>query len=430
MLLRWSIVAFLLISALTLVGLAQTEDGLEVTPLTVWTWQPNGSDLAEDYQIENPQVRVTVRRFNSGAELYQAVLTAMQTGGEGLPDVMRLEYAFLPLLQSRNAVMPLQSLLPAETQARFPAWAWKQASLNGNLYTLPVDTSPMALVYRADLLAKYKIAPPTTWAQLVTAAAKVYKDSKGTVRLFNFDSSSSLWFLALAQSSGARVWELVGDGYAQRLNHAVALQMADALGGALARGWLTTLPSSSLAHHQSLRDGKLLMSAVPLSVAVSLARVLRVPGGAKYRLAPLPGLTKLPATGADWGGSGCAVGALSQQSQAASKYCLWLSTNPVAQQKSWQRDGLLSVALEAQLESSEPAALTVFYGGQRLSSTFRNFGKPIQSQTWVPWLPMTDAVYRKLGLGLVKGDLTLGVALERWQATVLKEAHKLGFTIK
>lgn len=409
------------LAAAFLVAAAQESKPLE--PIEFWTWQASAADLAEDYQIASDNIRVNVRRFSSGAETYQALLNAVKTGQ--VPDVVRLEYAFLPLLQHRNALLDLEPTLPATVAADFPAWAWKQVSVGRGIYALPVDSSPVALVYRADLLERYKLAVPTTWTQFGKAAEQVFKASGGKVKLFNVDARSSLWWFALTQASGSRPW-VAGEtrSYVQRFDDPPARKVAAALAPLVQRGRVTGFATGSLDEARALRDGKLVMSAQPLSAAVSLAKVLRVPSnGAKYRIAALPG-----GGSADWGGSGCAVTAQSQQPDAATQFCSWLSRNASAQRKSWSKDGLVSVM--PAFSPNAPLLLRSFYGGQDLGLVFGKLRARIQAQTWVPWLPLTDAVYRQLMRGVAVGDLTLTQALERWQATVLFEAKKAGFNVR
>ena len=129
----WRVLLVLVMALCALVALAQSSDDSAIhEPLRVWTWQPSGADLAEDYQVAHPDVQISVRRFASGAELYQGLLSALQAG-EPTPDVVRLEYAFIPLLESRNALLSLETLLSADapletTRALFPAWTWKAVS--------------------------------------------------------------------------------------------------------------------------------------------------------------------------------------------------------------------------------------------------------------------------------------------------------------
>ena len=420
------LIACFFTASMALLAAAQTElapESHQLEPIEFWTWQPSAADLSEDYQIASDNVRVNVRRFSSGAEVYKALLTAVKTGQA--PDVVRLEYAFLPLLQHQNALLDLEPTLPVTAASDFPAWAWKQVTVGRGVYALPVDSSPVALVYRSDLLTRYKLSVPTTWPQLAKAAETVFKASGGKVKLFNVDGRSSLWWFALTQASGARPW--LADGvraYTQRLEDAPARKVAAALAPLLQRGRVTAFATGSLDEARALRDAKLVMSAMPLSAAVSLAKVLRIPSsGAQYRIAALPG-----GGSADWGGSGCAVTAQSQQPQAATQFCSWLSRDPGAQRKSWSKDGLLSVM--PAFDPNVLASLRSFYGGSDIGAVFSGLRQRIQAQTWVPWLPLTDAVYRQLMRDVAAGDVTLTQALERWQATVLLEARKAGFSVR
>ena len=322
-------------------------------------------------------------------------------------------------------MLDLEPTQPTALPADFPAWAWKQVGVGRGIYALPVDSSPVALIYRSDLLTRYKLSLPTTWPQLASAAERVFKASGGKVKLFNVDTRSSLWWLALTQASGSRPWIAEGPrSYAQRLEDAPARRVAAALAPLLQRGLVTRFATGSLDEARALRDGRLVMSAMPMSAALALQKVLRVPSsGAKYRVAALPG-----GGSADWGGSGCAVTAQSQQPVAATQFCAWLSRDGAAQRKSWARDGLLSVRSASNAETS--SALRSFYGGSEVAQVFTKLQRRIQAQTWVPWLPLTDAVYRQLMRAVAAGDLTLTQALERWQATVLTEAKKAGFSVR
>ena len=422
-----SLIACLLVASMALLAAAQTEtaqnDTTQTEPIEFWTWQPSAADLIEDYQLASDNLRVNVRRFSSGAEVYKALLTAVKSGRA--PDAVRLEYAFLPLLQHQNVLLDLEPTLPTAQPADFPAWAWKQVSVGRGVYALPVDSSPVALVYRRDLLTRYKLGVPTTWAQLASAAERVFKASGGKVKLFNVDARSSLWWLALTQASGSRPWVAEGPrSYAQRLEDAPARKIAAALAPLLQRGRVTGFATGSLDEAKALRDATLVMSAQPLSAAVSLAKILRVPSnGAQYRIAALPG-----GGSADWGGSGCAVTAQSQQPRAATQFCLWLSRDPSAQRESWSKNGLMSVI--PSFSPDTPLPLRNFYGGLDVGLIFSKLRGRVAAQTWVPWLPLTDAVYRQLMRAVAAGDLTLTQALERWQATVLTEAKKAGFSVR
>ena len=97
----WRFLAVWIFAAAFLIAAAQEAQPLE--PIEFWTWQATAADLLQDYQMVGENQRVVVRRFSSGAETYQALLASLKSGRA--PDAVRLEYAFLPLLQHQNAVL-------------------------------------------------------------------------------------------------------------------------------------------------------------------------------------------------------------------------------------------------------------------------------------------------------------------------------------
>jgi len=64
---------------------------------------------------------------------------------------------------------------------------------NGKVYALPLNEAKDGITYNADILEKYGIEAPKTFDELMAAAAKIKKESKGEVLPFYFsgiDSSS------------------------------------------------------------------------------------------------------------------------------------------------------------------------------------------------------------------------------------------------
>jgi multiple sugar transport system substrate-binding protein len=420
---KW-LVAFLAVLAAVSAWAVQDDPSGNTEPISYWTWQPSGEALAEDFGVQNAHRPVTVRRFGSGAELYQALLAALNDSGNEVPDAFRLEYAFLPLLRQQGAISSLEPWLSSRDAATaFPAWTLKQVSAGGALHAVPVDVGAVALVYRADLLERYGIALPTTLAQLGAAAQKLAGASKGAVKLLGVDWNNSLWWLAFSSATGSRAWTATADeAYTQRLDNAEARRLAGALQGIVARGQVLNLPSGSVEEARALRDGRVAMVLMPVSIAVSLTRVLRAPGAAKYRVAALPG-----GGSADWGGSACAVTTRSLHAAAATAFCRWLAENRGATTRSWTRDALLPVVTGTGLSQGE---VNAFYGRQDVTDVYSRLAGRVQSQVWVPWLPLTDAVYRQLMRRVSSGELTLTEMLERWQMTVLAEARKAGYTVR
>jgi multiple sugar transport system substrate-binding protein len=120
------------------------------------------------------QAGVTIQREAvPGASLIQKVL--QQASSKTLPDVLMLDNPELQQIAQTGALTPLNDLgLKADGYADGVVSA---STYEGKLYGLQPITNTIGLFYNKDLLAKAGVTPPTTWAELRTAAAKLTSGS-------------------------------------------------------------------------------------------------------------------------------------------------------------------------------------------------------------------------------------------------------------
>jgi multiple sugar transport system substrate-binding protein len=113
---------------------------------------------------------VTIQRESvPGATLIQKVL--QQASSKTLPDVLMLDNPDLQQIAETGALTPLNDLgLKADGYAEGVVSA---STYKGKLYGLQPITNTIGLFYNKDLLAKAGVTPPTTWAELRTAAKKL-----------------------------------------------------------------------------------------------------------------------------------------------------------------------------------------------------------------------------------------------------------------
>ncbi|WP_214323709.1 sugar ABC transporter substrate-binding protein [Nonomuraea sediminis] len=116
------------------------------------------------------QAGVTIQRESvPGATLIQKVL--QQASSRTLPDVLMLDNPDLQQIAQTGALTPLNDLgLKADGYAEGVVSA---STYKGKLYGLQPITNTIGLFYNKDLLAKAGVTPPTTWAELKTAAKKL-----------------------------------------------------------------------------------------------------------------------------------------------------------------------------------------------------------------------------------------------------------------
>jgi multiple sugar transport system substrate-binding protein len=104
-----------------------------------------------------------------GPTLIQKVL--QQASSKSLPDVLMLDNPEIQQIAETGALAPLSDFgITADGYAPGPVAA---ATYQDKLYGLQPGANTIAIFYRKDILAKAGIKPPTTWAELRTAAKKL-----------------------------------------------------------------------------------------------------------------------------------------------------------------------------------------------------------------------------------------------------------------
>ena len=166
--------AALAVSAFAAVGLSQlssyaatkitlTEEDYFSTPGQV------AALAAYNRQFEAAHPGVTINRVEVPfADLDTKLLT--QAAGHDLPNILAVDNPFVPTMISTGATVPLSSFKGFSTKGYYPA-VIDEGLGNGKYYSYPVaGANSIALMYNIPMLKAAHVSPPTTWAQLVTAA--------------------------------------------------------------------------------------------------------------------------------------------------------------------------------------------------------------------------------------------------------------------
>ena len=90
-------------------------------------------------------------------------------------DLFQTDVIWAP--QLADSFVDLTEVAKDLAPTHFPAIIQSQ-TVNGKLVALPIFTDAPALYYRKDLLEKYGVAVPTTWAELTTAAQTIQDGEK------------------------------------------------------------------------------------------------------------------------------------------------------------------------------------------------------------------------------------------------------------
>lgn len=201
-------------------GTAQTSTNTNVT-LSWWSWTSNPKDVIANFEKAYPHIKITTPPdYGSGGTFYNKLTTAL-AGGSG-PCITQVEYDHLPQFLAQKDLVPITQYV-SSYKSDFPAWVWGQVSQNGQVYAVPEDIGPMALMYQPSVLSKYHLPVPTTWAQFATDATTLHKDDPSQYMTYfapnDADMMEALWWQAggfpyQLESNGT--WKVDVDGAAEQ----------------------------------------------------------------------------------------------------------------------------------------------------------------------------------------------------------------------
>lgn len=185
--------------------------------ITWWSWTSNPKSVIANFEKSHPGIKITTPPdYGSGGTFYTKLTTAL-AGGTG-PCITQVEYDHLPQFLAQHDLVPITQYV-SSYKSDFPSWVWNQVSQNGQVYAVPEDIGPMALMYQPSVLSKYHLPVPATWAQFASDAVKLHKaDPSQYLTYFapnDADVQEALWWQAGAfpyqvQSNGS--WKVDVDG--------------------------------------------------------------------------------------------------------------------------------------------------------------------------------------------------------------------------
>jgi len=157
-----------------------TADGSETVVINFWHHYSAQSAenetlmnvLIPEFEKQNPGYKVNAVS-HEWAELHDKIIVSASS--DSLPDVARLDIAWVPEFQKMDILVPLDTAMAdfTEVSGNLLESAMSTALVKGNYYALGLNTNTKILFYNADALKAAGIAVPTTLDELYAAAAKL-----------------------------------------------------------------------------------------------------------------------------------------------------------------------------------------------------------------------------------------------------------------
>ena len=186
--------------------------------------------------FEKAQTNIKVKLVNAGQgeTEYAKLRTAIKAGSEA-PDVVHIEFQFIPTFRQIDALADLSELARTTARDDFAAWTWEQVSEGDAVYAMPWDSGPMALLYRKDIFDQYGHRGPDDLGP-VRAAGRQAPQADPETYLADFTPDGWGWLTGLMWQAGARPFEVDGTKLSINMDDPAIQKVSDYWGDLVDRG--------------------------------------------------------------------------------------------------------------------------------------------------------------------------------------------------
>jgi N,N'-diacetylchitobiose transport system substrate-binding protein len=181
---------------------APNENPLDGTGKTIKVWLmvdaesgwKNVVDDATRRFTEKTKAQVKVE-YQQWANRYTRLDTAL--AGSDAPDVVELGNTDMPKYVFDGAFAEIDKS-GFENSSTWLKGLADPCTLDGKTYCVPYYAGARVLIYRTDLLDKAGLKPPTTYAELITAADKLKADNASDPNFAAFYMPGAYWYAAMS----------------------------------------------------------------------------------------------------------------------------------------------------------------------------------------------------------------------------------------
>jgi multiple sugar transport system substrate-binding protein len=208
-----------------------------------------------DFEKRNPGVRVIQEVGPHSSTQFHDLVSQKLKNRDTEMDVFVMDVVWPAEFASAGWALPLDRYFPEAEQRKFLAAPLLANRYRGRVYGVPLFVDAGLLYYRKDLLAKYDLAPPRTWPELVDQAKTILARENDPL-LSGFSVQFKQYeglvcnMMEYVLGNGGALWDdkrLVGALQQPRAVEAVRFVRDKIIGEIAARGVLSYQEPESLA---------------------------------------------------------------------------------------------------------------------------------------------------------------------------------------
>lgn len=390
--------------------------------ITVWSTSPTAEHLVDLFEKAHPDIDVTL---NQAAEPTQ-LETAFQAGS-GAPDVAMVDYSLVAQYARADYLAPLDDLGGDAVRDDYIDGLISQISIDDELYGIPLDAAPMAMMYRSDLFEAAGLTPPETWDEFAEAA-KTYRAATPDGYLVNSALSDQALNVMLWQA-GLTPVTTAGEKMSVSYDSDDAVKVTEYWTDLADADAAANLPIGAPEWIQAVAEGKIAALLAPAWFSGVLTNVSPDSAGS-WQVAPMPTWKAGERSSAQKGGSAYTVTEQSKNKLAAATFAIWVNHEPEAADYLFESGGfptLKSYATDADLLSTP----FEYFGGQAVNEVFAEELQAIPTDwQWSPFATEAARLVAEAETQIVSGSADAEEALGTLQSNMTSYAENQGFTIE
>jgi len=399
--------------------------------VTVWGWYQSLETVADQFNESHSDVQVCWTNAGQGGDQYTKLKTAL-AAGSGAPDIVQIEYDQLYSYTINGSLVDLSEYGADDLASKFNEGTWKDVSYGGKVWEIPVDSGPMAVYYRQDLLEKAGITKlPTTWDEFA-AAAEQYKASGAEGSFVNFPLNGEALIMGLLYQAGAEPF-----AYDPSEPTDVTIDLDQEASARVLDYWFSLIQSGAVSHDDAWTadaGSKIAQGgyASYIGASWSASYISGLAGGdadARWTVAPLPQWDASAPRQTAWTAGGLAVTSQAKDKKLAAEVVMSLFDTDEARAAQIESQ-IFPAQVAAQADPSFVDQKFDFYGGQELNKEV--FIPAQEGYQGVQYSPFSSYLYSTMNTMLpdaVASGESAEDALAAIQAALVDYAKKQGFAV-
>ncbi|MDT0345333.1 ABC transporter substrate-binding protein [Streptomyces litchfieldiae] len=401
---------------------AALEEGGEIT---VWAWEPTLEQVVEDFEAENPNVKVNLVNAGTANDQYTALQNAIQAGS-GVPDVAQIEYYALGQFAIAESVADLSSFGATELEDTYSPGPWNAVHAGSDgIYGLPMDSGPMALFYNKAVFDRLGVEVPTTWDEYVQAARDLHEADPDVY--IGSDTGDAGSTTSLIWQAGGKPYTVDGTNVSIDFSDEGSTTYAETWQQLIDEGLVSDVAGWTDEWYQGLGDGTIATLATGAWMPANFESGVPNASG-DWRVAPLPQWEEGGTASAENGGSSLAVPEASGKKELAYAFIEYANAGDGVQTR--LENGAFP-ATTADLNSEEFLNTEFeYFGGQKANEIFaESAANVVEGWSYLPYQVYANSIFNDTVGQAYVSDTTLVEGLAAWQERSIAYGAEQGFTV-